>query len=179
MPKCQVAPARGERQWNQPARPSLCARRGSLRATRLSPWCPCSWFSSRIPAPRLRMALQDLIQPLVAVLVPIFFVRMGTEVRLDTLANPAVLVFALVLTLPAMGAAKFSLLATRHSNTDRRASCHLWQMADPDPPLAPPAGLRRPLRSSHRNSRISSRRRSVRIDPSSFLPTLLDPPLSD
>lgn len=46
--------------------------------------------------------IEELVQPIAAFLVPIFFVRMGSEVDLKTFANLSVLGFAGVLTLAAI-----------------------------------------------------------------------------
>jgi Kef-type K+ transport system membrane component KefB len=46
--------------------------------------------------------LEDLVNPIAAFLVPIFFVRMGTMVDLSTFGNVGVLGFAAVLTVAAI-----------------------------------------------------------------------------
>lgn len=70
-------------------------------------------------AKRGERSVQDLIQPLAAVLVPIFFVRMGAEVNLETLANPSVLAFALVLTLAAVLGKQACSLGILNKSADR------------------------------------------------------------
>ena len=46
--------------------------------------------------------LQDLVQPIAAFLVPVFFVLMGMRVELRTFANPDILLLALLLTVVAI-----------------------------------------------------------------------------
>ncbi len=51
---------------------------------------------------RRPIAIKELIQPLEVVMVPIFFVLMGIQVKLDTLAEPRTLLVALALTAAAI-----------------------------------------------------------------------------
>ncbi len=48
------------------------------------------------------MSIKDLIQPLEVILVPLFFVLMGIQVKLDKLADPTVLILSAGLIVAAM-----------------------------------------------------------------------------
>jgi len=66
-------------------------------------------------------SVQDLIQPIAAILVPIFFVRMGAEVDIRTFADPSLLVFAAVLTVAAILGKQACALGVLDKNINRIA----------------------------------------------------------
>ncbi|MCX6346230.1 MAG: cation:proton antiporter [Armatimonadetes bacterium] len=64
-------------------------------------------------------SIEELIRPLGALLVPIFFIRMGSEVSLATFANLSVLAFAGVLTLAAILGKQICGLGVMQKGLDR------------------------------------------------------------
>ncbi|MCX7016225.1 MAG: cation:proton antiporter [Candidatus Sumerlaeota bacterium] len=65
-----------------------------------------------------RHHLAELIAPIAAFLVPIFFVRMGVMVQLETFAEPGVLPFAVCLTLAAIIGKQICYFGVNHKTTD-------------------------------------------------------------
>ncbi|MCC7491532.1 MAG: cation:proton antiporter [Fimbriimonadaceae bacterium] len=63
--------------------------------------------------------LEELVEPVAAILVPLFFVQMGMSVDLRTFANPAVLGFAVVLTAAAVVGKQACGLAVLGRGLDR------------------------------------------------------------
>jgi len=64
-----------------------------------------------------RLSIKDLVAPLETILVPIFFVLMGIQVKLETLIDPDVILIALLLTIIAIvGKVVSGLGARRGSN---------------------------------------------------------------
>ncbi|NUQ01455.1 MAG: cation:proton antiporter, partial [Armatimonadetes bacterium] len=63
--------------------------------------------------------VEELIEPLAAFLVPVFFVQMGMTVRLESFANPAVIGFAALLTLAAVLGKQVCGLAVVERGLDR------------------------------------------------------------
>jgi Kef-type K+ transport system membrane component KefB len=68
---------------------------------------------------REKHQLQELIQPIVALLVPVFFIQMGMRVDLRAFADPAILVVAGVLTLAAIVGKQACALAVVDRGLDR------------------------------------------------------------
>ena len=65
--------------------------------------------------------LQDLLTPVTTIFVPIFFVLMGMKVDLRTFANPAILGFALLLTIAAIVGKQICSLAVAERGLNRLA----------------------------------------------------------
>lgn len=63
--------------------------------------------------------LEDLVAPIGALLVPLFFVRMGAQVQLATFGQPAILGFAAVLTLAAVLGKQACALGVLRPGTSR------------------------------------------------------------
>ncbi|MCL5104416.1 MAG: cation:proton antiporter [Armatimonadetes bacterium] len=64
-------------------------------------------------------SVEELVRPIAAFLVPIFFVRMGSEVNLATFGSPSVLGFAAVLTLAAILGKQICGLGVMQRGLDR------------------------------------------------------------
>jgi len=65
--------------------------------------------------------LESLLRPITSFLVPVFFVFTGMNVNLQTFANPAILGFAAVLTIVAIGAKQVCALGVRDRTLNRQA----------------------------------------------------------
>jgi Kef-type K+ transport system membrane component KefB len=65
--------------------------------------------------------LEDLLRPLTAFLVPVFFVHTGMNVRLDTFANLNILGFAAALTFVAIIGKQLCALGVRDKSLNRQA----------------------------------------------------------
>ena len=63
--------------------------------------------------------LQDLVQPIAAFLVPVFFVLMGMRVELRTFAQPGILLLALLLTVAAIAGKQACALGAWGRGVDR------------------------------------------------------------
>jgi Na+:H+ antiporter len=70
-------------------------------------------------ARRGEQRLQDLVQPIAAFLVPVFFVLMGMRVELHTFANPDILLLALILTVAAIIGKQACALGVWQRGVDR------------------------------------------------------------
>jgi len=68
---------------------------------------------------RVERRLEDLLRPVAALLVPLFFVRMGAEVDLRAFARPDVLVLAALLTVAAVLGKMACALGVREPGVDR------------------------------------------------------------
>lgn len=72
-------------------------------------------------ASRERRSLEDLLQPVTSLFLPVFFLLMGLKVDLRAIAEPGVLVFAAVLTLAAIAGKLACAAAVTSRGTDRLA----------------------------------------------------------
>jgi Kef-type K+ transport system membrane component KefB len=68
---------------------------------------------------RQEITIDQLIRPIATLLVPIFFVLMGIQVRLETFADPSVLGLAAGLTLAAIAGKQICGLGVLEKNLDR------------------------------------------------------------
>lgn len=65
--------------------------------------------------------IEEIVEPIAGLLVPIFFVRMGATVDLSTFANPSVLLLALFLTIAAVLGKQACALAVLEKGVNRLA----------------------------------------------------------